>query len=361
METLKYLVALNHFSKFGPVRLNKLQKSFANWREAFFASPEKLIKAGIENNIAQEFVQTRKNIIPDKILEQLKQNNIKVISLQNKSYPKLLKEIYNPPIILYYYGEFIPEKDEFSIGIVGSRKYSIYGKQVVEKFSFELAQNNLNIVSGLALGIDTLAHNACLKAQGRTIAVLGCGLDLIYPASNKRLAQQIIASGGAIISEFPLGTPPLKHNFPQRNRIIAGLSLGVLVVEATKKSGALITANYALESNREVFAIPGNIFSPNSKGTNQLIKKGALAVTGTKDIINDLDLKQVNHYIDNKILVPKNEEEKIILTYLSHEPTHIDKLIRDTKLNASLVSSTLAIMEMKGMVKNLGGMRYVKS
>jgi DNA processing protein len=360
MEGKKYLIALSAFSKFGSKRIKRLKKYFLNFKDAFKADFDDLIKAGIEKNIAEEFINERKKIIPEKICESLNHENIKIISLENKNYPKLLKEIYDPPYLLYYKGN-IKKDFSYSVAIVGTRKYSSYGEQVAEKLAFELSKNNITIVSGLALGIDTIAHKTCLRANGNTIAVLGSGLDNknIYPGSNKNLVNNIILNNGCIISEFAPGTPPLRHNFPQRNRIIAGLSLGVIVVEAKKRSGALITANHALEQNREVFAVPGNIFSENSKGPNNLLKMGARLVSESDDVLETLNLTKAIEFTNNKKIIGETKEEEIIISFLSHEPMFTDELIRKTKLDASKISSTLTIMEMKGMIKNIGGAQYI--
>ncbi len=359
MEEKKYWVALNQFSKFGPRRFKKLLKYFQNAKQIFNAPLDELKKSGIEENIAQEFISTRLELNLDQLWENLIKENINIITIQDDAYSKLLKEIHNPPALLYYKGKL--EDDEYSIGIVGTRKCTSYGKQVVDDLVKKLVNNNLTIVSGMALGIDTLAHSATLEAKGRTIAVLGTGLDKqsIYPTANKYLADKIIAEGGCVFSEFPLGTPPLKHHFPQRNRIISGLSLGTLVIEAGEKSGALITAFIALEQNREVFSVPGNIYSPVSAGPNKLIKLGAKTITNAEDIIESLNLNKATEYIKTKEIVGETEEEKKIIPHLNYEPKHVDELIRLTKLDTSTINSTLTIMEMKGMVKNLGGMQYV--
>lgn len=360
MLDLKYWIAINHFQKFGPVRFGKLKKYFPNLEHAFNASVGELMQAGIEKNIAEEFINEKNKINPDEIIEKLNKENIKVITINDDFYPKLLSEIYNPPFLLYYKGNF-EQKDEFSLAVVGTRKHTYYGKQATEHIVRNLALNGLTIVSGLALGIDTIAHLSTIQANGRTIAVLGSGIDnqSIYPSANRYLVDKIINNGGAVISEFPLNTLPLKYNFPQRNRIISGLSLGVLVVEAGEKSGALITASFALEQNREVFALPGSIYSPASYGSNKLIKSGANAVISGQDIIDILNLTQVATYIDNKKIIPESEEEKKIIALLSHEPVYIDNLIQLTKMPASTINSSLTVMEMKGMIKNLGGMQYV--
>lgn len=360
MEEIKFWVAINYFSKFGPKRFKKLKKYFPDMKTAFNASPNELIRAGIENNIVDEFIATRHKIDPNQLIDNINKEKIKIITINDQNYPRLLKEIYSPPYILYYKGN-IKQEFEFTIAIVGSRKYTSYGQQVTEELSKNLAQNKLTIVSGLALGIDTIAHTACLEAKGLTIAVLGSGIDKqnLYPSLNRYLVDKIILNNGCVLSEFPPGTAPLKHNFPQRNRIISGLSLGTIVIEAKKKSGSLITANYALEQNREVFAVPGNIYSLNSEGTNNLIKSGAKLVSSADDIIETLNLTKATEFINNKKIIPESIEEKEILSFLSHEPIHIDELARFTKFNSSKISSTLIMMEMKGIIRNLGGMQYV--
>ncbi|HOZ56219.1 MAG: hypothetical protein BWY51_00917 [Parcubacteria group bacterium ADurb.Bin316] len=361
MPDLKYLVALHNFPKFGPVRLKRIKNYFPNFETAWRTNTNELKQAGIEENIASEFTSYRVNVNPDDLMARLAKENIKVLILDDKNYPRLLSEIYDPPALLFYLGELKPD-DNFTIAVVGARRYSHYGQQVTEKIVFDLAKNGITIVSGLALGIDALAHNATLNAGGRTIAVLGSGIDKysVYPADNRYLADKIAASDGLILSEFPLGTAPLKFNFPQRNRIISGLSRGTLVVEASEKSGSLITASFALDQNREVFAVPGNIFSDNSSGTNNLIKKGAKAVTSAKEILETLDLANITSYINNKAIIPESDEENKILSFLSHEPIHVDELIRLSELGVSQINSTLIIMEMKGMIKNLGNQNYIK-
>jgi len=357
---LKYLIALSQFTKFGPVRMQKIKKFFSSLEKAWLADSGLLTKAGIEETVAREFIAARGKIDPEKLIDIMAKEKINAIAIEDEIYPKLLKEIFNPPQILYYKGR-LKKGEDFNIGVVGSRKFSPYGRQAAEVISGELAKNGLTIVSGLALGIDSISHEAALSVKGKTIAVLGSSLERenIYPSLNRYLSDKIIDSGGAIISEFPLGTPPLKHNFPQRNRIISGVSLGTLVIEAGEKSGALITAHFALEQNREVFAIPGNIYSPNSAGTNALIKKGARAVTNASDIMESLNLNEVKSFIASKEIIPETPEEKVILENLSREPVHVNELIRTSKLDTKIINSTLTIMEMKGMVKNLGNMQYV--
>lgn len=285
-------------------------------------------------------------------------DTIKKISLQSKNYPAILKEIHDHPKELYMRGEII-EQDKTAIGIVGTRKYSQYGKQVTLDIAGELARIGITVVSGLAKGIDTFAHQAALENQGRTIAVLGGGIDKksFYPSSNYHLGEKI-SQHGAVISEYPPGTRGTQFTFPQRNRIISGLSLGVVVIEAPEKSGALITAALALEQNREVFAVPGSIYEKNSQGTNQLIKLGAKPVACIEDILEELNLLHLLE-IKRKEIKPETKEEEIIFSVLSLQPMHIDEIIKKSGLPTSVVNSTLMILELKKAVRNLGKGNYV--
>ncbi len=284
--------------------------------------------------------------------------SIRRVALQNKNYPAILKEIPDPPKELYIKGE-ITAQDNLAIAIVGTRKYSQYGKQVTFDISGKLAKLGITIISGLAKGIDTFAHQAALENNGRTIAVLGSGLDKksFYPSCNYHLGEKI-SQCGALISEYPPGTRGTQFTFPQRNRIISGMSLGVVVIEAPEKSGALITATLALEQNREVFAIPGSIYEKNSRGTNNLIKMGAKIVTCIEDILEELNLLHLTEQSRRKIK-PETEEEKILIEILSHHPTHIDEIIQKSGLFASVVNATLMVMELKKIVRNLGKGNYV--
>ena len=284
--------------------------------------------------------------------------NIGKITLQDKNYPAILKEIHDPPKELYIKGEII-NQDKTAIGVVGTRKYTQYGKEVCLDISGKLAKLGITIVSGLAKGIDTFAHQAALESGGRTIAVLGSGMDKnsFFPRSNYSLSEKI-SQQGAVISEYPPGTRGTHFTFPQRNRIISGLSLGVVVIEAPEESGALITATLALEQNREVFAIPGSIYEKNSIGTNRLIKLGAKLVTDVEDILEELNL---SHLLttEKKKVKPDNKEEEIILSILSAQPVHIDEIIKKSGLSAGIVNSNLMILELKKAVRNLGKNNYI--
>lgn len=361
-KDLKYWLAFSRFPKIGSVKFLKLLNYFPSMEEAWQASPSLLAKAGFEENIIQEFFAKKQEISPDEELEKVIKENISVVTIKDENYPSLLKEIWNPPALLYYKGT-LEKEEKFSIAVVGTRKITSYGRQVTEKLVRELTLNGITIVSGMALGVDTIAHQTALSSGGKTIAVLGSGIDegSLYPAQNRYLASKIAESGGAVISEYPLGTISLPQYFPHRNRIISGLSLGTLVVEAAEESGALITAKYALDQNREVFAVPGSIYNLFSAGPNNLIKMGAKPVTQTSDILETLNLTQAANFIQSQKIIPESQEEAKLLEFLSSEPIHIDKLIILSGLDVQKINSTLALMEMKGKVKNLGGMNYVLS
>jgi len=358
---LKYWIAISQFAKIGASRFKKLYNYFPDMQTAWQANLFELQKSGLENNLAQEFILKTKEINPDLELEKVQNENIQVITIKDDCYPKLLKEIFNPPALLYIKGNLDNLNHKFNLAVVGTRKVSNYGRQITPTLVKPLVQNGFSITSGLALGIDALAHQAALEVQGKTMAVLGSGLDnnSIYPSSNRYLAQNILNHGGTIITEFPIGMLPLRHNFPTRNRIIAGLSLGTIVIEAAETSGALITAYCALEQNREVFAVPGSLLNRNSLGTHKLIQKGAKLITSYQDVLDELNLQEVKNFISNQKVLPATLEEKIILETLKNEPTHIDQIIKTSQLPVSLVSSCLSLMEMKGLVKNLGGQNYV--
>ena len=356
---MKYLNALNKINGVGPQKMQMLLNFFGSAEKAWNASQEELIQSGIGEKISEKITLERKGINPDLEWEKMEKYGIRMITILDTDYPILLKEITNPPYIIYIRGNIDLNASPL-VAIVGSRKFTAYGSQVASTFAKDLARAGIIVVSGMALGIDAIAHQGALEAGGQTVAVLGDGLDdeSIHPKNNFQLSRDIIENG-ALVSEFPFGTPPLAFNFPTRNRIIAGLSLGTLVVEAGEKSGTLITSSLALEFNREVFAVPGSIFSSQSLGTNDLIKKGAKVVTSVKDILDELNLG--TNQIPKQI-IPKNfesDEEKIIMNLLSTEPIHIDNLAKVSKLSMSQVSSQLSMMEIKGWVKNIGGQNYI--
>lgn len=306
--------------------------------------------------------KTAKDIDPEKELAKVAKLGVKVLTIEDKGYPKLLKEIPDAPALLYLRGEITPQ-DQAAVAVVGSRMYSDYGRQAAFDIARGLAQAGVTIVSGLALGIDAFAHEAALNVEhGRTIAVLAHGLDQIYPRSNTALAREIIEQNkGAVISEFPIGTPSYPSNFPIRNRIIAGLSAGTVVIEGGEKSGTLLTAQAALEYNRDVFAVPGPIYSQTSAAPNNLIKLGAKLITSAQDVLDELSLDKLKVVLHNREIIADTPVEALLLPHLGKDPVHIDKLVALSKLEVTTVSSTMVLMEMKGKVKNLGGNIYILS
>jgi len=347
LDELAYWIAFGRVLGIGPVRFKLLLDFFhADVAAAWHADSKELAQAGMDQKTINNFLKQRPTIVPQQELEKLERLRVHVITWKDKTYPRLLKEIDHPPPVLYVAGT-LTEADRFALAIVGTRKASTYGRQVTEHFASKLAKGEVTVVSGLALGIDTFAHTAALDAGGRTVAVLGSGLDIIYPSSNFNLARRIVESGqGALITEFPLGVKPEGGNFPARNRIISGLSQGVLITEAPQASGALITANFALEQGREVFAVPGSIFSPGSAGVNKLIQDGgARLVTHVNEILEALNLFMVPQHVEMQAVLADNAEERTLLALLSHEPSHIDDLIRASELPTATVSATLTVMD----------------
>jgi len=356
-KDIKYWVGFSLIPGIGRVKLTQLENYFGNLGKAWEAVPADLKHAGLDSHSIHAITSWQPKISLDTEMEKLDSYGVKVFTCHDPDYPSRLKEIYDYPPVLYVRGSLLPE-DEWCLAVVGTRRATVYGRQVTEEIVADLAQSKITIVSGLAKGIDSIAHRSALDVSGRSIAVFGCGLDIVYPSENAELARQIIRQG-ALISEYPLGTKPKPEHFPRRNRIMSGLSLGVLIVEADESSGAMITAHLALEQNREVFAIPGSILSPASRGTNHLIQEGAKLVRDYTDILEELNLTAVAHQIEMKEIIPASDTESLLLKKLSAEPTHIDEVCRLSGLPISTVSSTLAMMELKGLVKQVGTMSYV--
>lgn len=355
-EERVYWVAFSNFEGIGPQRLKLLIEYFGSAQKAWKASYLELEKIGLPEKLVREFCTFREKFLPHEYFNTLKEKGITVLTLQDANYPQLLKQITSAPPVLYFKGE-IKKEDNLALAVVGTRKITVYGRAVTELLVSQLVASGLTIVSGMARGVDSAAHQTALSAKGRTIAVLGSGINVIYPPENKGLYEQIIKNG-AVVSEFPVGYPALPQNFPARNRIISGLSLGVLVTEAAQDSGSLITAADAAEQGREVFAVPGPITSPMSAGTAQLIQNGAKLVHTVKDILEELNLEQKTQQLAAREIVPESLEEEKILELLKAGPHHIDEIIKQTKLETATVGSLLGIMEIKGKVKNLGGGQY---
>jgi DNA processing protein len=359
LDNQKYHIGFSKIPGLGSSKFSILNKHFPNVQSAWQAEPANLIQAGLDEKTTNIFVSKRQQINLNKEIDDLQKQNIQVVTLSDPNYPPLLKQIYNPPFILYYKGN-LKNLTDLTIAVVGTRKMSSYGKNITTDIVNQLTDNRVITVSGLAMGIDAQAHLTCIQKKQTTVAVLGSSLeaDNIYPSINRSLAQDIINNNGIILSEYALGTPPLKHNFPARNRIISGLSKGTLVIEAGERSGALITAQFALEQNREVFAIPGAINYPNAIGTNNLIKKGAKLVTKVEDILEELNIQELIQQKQAQKYLPDSPEEATLLKYLKICPRHVNELVQLSDLSIQEVSSTLTLLEMKGQVKNIGSMTY---
>ena len=353
----RYWVGFNIVRGIGPTRLRALLDCFGDVERAWHAPSGELRRAGLDRRSLENLLAARAALDLDQELARIAAAGAQVLTWESPGYPRLLREISDPPPVLYVKGT-IKDEDAWALAVVGTRRASAYGRQVTLQLTQALARSGITIVSGLARGIDSEAHRAALETGGRTIAVLGCGIDRIYPPEHRKLAEEIIAQG-ALISDYPLGTPPEGSNFPPRNRIISGLGLGVLVTEAGVRSGALITADYAAEQGRDVFAVPGSILMHGSAGTNALIQDGAKVVLGPEDILEELNLTMVAEQAEARQVLPADETEAALLTHLSAEPTHVDELQQQMGLPIAQVTSTLALMELKGMVRQAGGMKYV--
>jgi len=373
MLKLDSLLILNAISGLGEVRIGKLLD--------FFGSPEKILAAGAQELSARTFLPQRivENIVHfprERFLKEeyalIQKHQIKVVTAFDPDYPENLREIPDAPLVLYIKGTLKAEH-QMAVGIVGSRRASFYGTTLAEKFAVELAQLGITVVSGMALGIDAAAHKGVLKVKGETIAVLGNGLSHFYPPENKDLFEKI-PSFGAVVSEFPMATEPRAKHFPKRNRIISGLSLGIVVVEASQKSGALITSDFALEQGREVFAIPGKLDSPNSEGVNNLIKQGAKLVTCVEDIIEELK-PRLDTYIQSAqktravaetdsadfFVKELSAQEKFVYNLIARDTCHLDEIVQGAGLPTSEVMPLLLTLELKKIVKQLPGKFFVRN
>ncbi|MBF0557435.1 MAG: DNA-protecting protein DprA [Nitrospirae bacterium] len=363
---LKYLLALSFINDIGPITISRLISEFNSGEAIFEAGLSELTSAAaISPSKAKKIKEFNGWSKVEAELERAEKSGIRIMTLFDKDYPESLRQLDNAPVILYVRGTLL-EEDRFALAMVGSRLMSDYGRKIAGEMAHELASSGLTIVSGLARGIDTVSHSGALKAGGRSIAVLGCGADICYPPENKEL-MIALSSSGCVISEFPLGIRPLKENFPRRNRLISGLSLGVLVVEATARSGSLITVRFALEQGKEVFAVPGNITSDRSDGTNGLIKQGAKPVQSAADVLEELSAQIKGHMAAVKTVssarhahdrLEINDEEKAICNILGEGPRHIDHLLRELRIPPARISGLLLGLEMKGIVGQTEGNNF---
>ncbi len=387
MDERNYWLGFSVFPGIGPKTLQLLLEQFGSAKAAFTASRNDLLNSELNEVLATNFDQFRNDFSPSDYARKLRENKVEFFTQQDEEYPDLLKAIKNPPIVLYVRGSFArgPVKSSFpastpskshkssdevravgslpafatplNIAIVGTRKITQYGKEVTEMFARDLVAAGFTIVSGLAMGIDAVAHQTAIENNGKTIAVLGCGVDCCTPRENQYIYNSIVAGNGCVVSEFPLGQPPMKGSFPSRNRIIAGLSLGVLVTEGAEDSGALITADYAFKNNRKVFAVPGPITSNLSKGPYQLIQKGAKLVTKAQDILAEFKVQNatLKTTAQNSKLRDVTDEERKILDILENEQMHFDEIVRKTGSTSKKIGSILSMLEIKGKVRSSDG------
>ncbi|NTW15524.1 MAG: DNA-protecting protein DprA [Candidatus Moranbacteria bacterium] len=348
----------------GQTRLRSLMAAFPSGKEAWDSDERALAGTGMSRDTLEAIVSGRRDIDPRHEERELEKSNIRILIPADPGFPSLLREAPFPVSLLYARGNF-DGWNRPMVAIVGSRRHTAYGRQAAERIAGDLARAGIVVVSGLAYGIDSVAHGATLREGGTTVAVLGNGLDdaSIHPKEHLPLARRIMEQG-AILSEYPPGTPAGRGTFPARNRIIAALSQGVVVVEAAEKSGSLITADHALECGRDVFAVPGSIFSPASTGTNGLIRQGAKLVRGVSDILEELPLRDVSRASETAPTPAPDdlsEAERKVLSLLSHEPVQVDGIIKLSHLGTAEAGSALTMLEIRGLARNLGGMNYIRT
>ncbi|HOK56170.1 MAG TPA: DNA-processing protein DprA [bacterium] len=354
MDEKIYWIALNLIG-ISYVKLKKLLEELKRVEEIFKLNTKKLIELGLSKNIAEKIERWEELPLEEEI-KYIENEGINIITIDDKNYPSLLKEIYDPPFLIYFKGKL--DLNAPSISIVGTRNPSVYGLKMAEKFAFELASYGFIIVSGLARGIDTSAHIGAIRANGKTVGVMGSGFKNFYPPENKKLEKDMIKNG-AIITEFPSYTLPEKYNFPKRNRIISGLSKGLIVIEAGPKSGALITANFALEQGKDVFALPGRVDTLYSKGTNKLLKEGAILIEDVKDILETMNIEIENIENKKEKIILESEEEKNILSVLE-QTSSIEEIQMKTKIEPNILLSLLTNLQIKGLIEELPGKLYRK-
>lgn len=353
-----YWVGFHLVKGIGPARFRRLLEAFGSLRTAWEASPAHWQKAGLSADLADRLARLRAKVDLPALLARWEAQGIRVLTWKDEAYPQRLRHIPQSPPVLYVRGTLQPE-DDWAVAVVGTRKVTPYGRQVALEVAEALARHGVTVVSGLARGVDGLAHKAALEVGGRTIAVLGSGVDRIYPPEHRRLAERILAHG-ALVSDYPPGTPPEGTNFPPRNRIISGLALAVVVVEAGKKSGALVTASFAADQGREVFAVPGSIYAPQSQGTNWLIQQGARPLLRPEEVLEALELSLLPMRREARRVLRVSPGEQHVLDLLSAEPLHVDDLSAQAGLPVQEVLATLALLELKGLVRQVGSMNYVR-
>ena len=358
-ETRGYWLGFSLVKGIGPARVRALLDAFGDIESAWNASLTDLRRVGLAATLADALIEARARLDLGAELERIDQAGFKLLTWQDATYPERLLEIDAPPLVLFVRGE-LEYEDRWAAAIVGTRKPTRYGTDVAHEVALALARNGVTVVSGLARGVDSVAHRAALEAGGRTLAVLGSGVDHIYPPEHRRLAEEI-AENGAVLSDYPLGTRPEPGNFPPRNRIISGLALVAVIVEAGDSSGALITAEFAADQGRDVFAVPGSIYSPASRGTNRLIQSGARPLLTADEVLEALNLDVLARQETVSEALPEDETERQLLQALAGEPLHVDELGALCGLPMSQVSASLAMLELKGRVRQVGGMHYIRA
>ncbi len=356
-DSKKFWLGFSRVKGIGAARTQLLVKYFGDLSLAWMASEYALREAGLSPNPIKALTTLRSTYDLDGEYQRVIDSGIQILTMDEPEYPKRLAAIEYPPPVLFLKGALSSE-DDYAVAIVGTRRVTAYGRQVASELGAYLARNKITVVSGLARGVDGIAHQTALDTGGRTLAVLGSGVDVIYPPEHRQLAESIIGNG-ALISDYYPGTSPEGNNFPPRNRIISGLSLAVVIVEAGERSGALITANFAAGQGREVFAVPGPIYAPRSKGANRLIRDGALPLLDFSEILEALKLTQIDDYRYAKQVLPENDIELLLMEAIKDEPMHINEIKAATGLPIDKISSTLVLMELKGLVRNTGNLTYL--
>lgn len=357
---IRYYLGFNFVRGIGPTRLAQLIEQCGSVEAAWNANVDDLRAIGLDAKTSQALLAERRSRDLDAELDRLARSGISVVTLEDATYPRLLREAPNAPPLLYVRGTLDPA-DAWAVAVVGTRSPTSYGKEATRAIVGDLARSGITIVSGLAFGIDAIAHEAALDADGRTIAVLGCGPDIIYPERNRGIAQRII-NQGAIITDYPPGTRPHAANFPPRNRIISGLSLGTLVIEAGEKSGALITVDFAADQGRDVFAVPGSVFSQKSKGTHRLIRDGAGLVATADDLLEALNLHAARDHQEAVADLPLDDPtEEALMRMLTAEPQHVDTLARACDLLAAQASAALTMLALKGYARESSPGQWVRA
>lgn len=355
-EERQALVALSQVSHIGPVRLGRLRDHFGSLDLAWEAAAGDL-RGVLDERACREVLLARERISPAEVMERIAKSGAEVITVLDDVYPRILREIPGPPPVLYVRG-MLPLQDEPTVAIVGTRRATSYGREATTRIASELAAAGVTIVSGLAKGIDGFAHRAALESAGRTVAVMASGVDIIYPPEHRQLAERIVESG-ALVSDYPPGAKPDAPNFPARNRIISGLSLATIVIEAPSRSGALITVGFAADQGRDVYAVPGSILSAASEGSNRLLRQGAIPLTSAADLLEDLKLAPSVVEEPEQIALPMTDDERSLYALVTSEPQHIDELAYGAGFTIAAASALLTMLELKGLVINAGAQHYM--